>query len=147
MLLAAKNPVIWAGQGVLYAQASEQLAALAELLPAPVVCTNPGKSAIPDEHPLALGASTRNQPAAYTHYLGAADVVFAVGSSLTNTSFGPCVAGGQDDHPFDQRSERRQQGHPRGCGADRRRGAGARSADRRDRPTKGRAEAATRRPL
>src|SRR5262249_60050711 len=48
MLLAAKQPLLWAGQGVHYAEASEQLAALAELLPAPVVATNPGKSAIAD---------------------------------------------------------------------------------------------------
>src|SRR3979409_2278233 len=59
MLLAAKSPLLWAGQGVLYAEASEQLAALAELVPAAVVTTNPGKSAIPENHPLALGASTR----------------------------------------------------------------------------------------
>ena len=55
MLLAAKNPVLWAGQGIHYAEAGDLLAALAELLPAPVVATNPGKSAIPDSHPLALG--------------------------------------------------------------------------------------------
>src|SRR5262249_50653748 len=40
-LLAAKNPLIFAGQGVHYAQASDALAALAELIPAPVVTTNP----------------------------------------------------------------------------------------------------------
>src|SRR6202034_330950 len=54
MLLAAKNPLLWAGQGVHYAEAGDQLAALAELLPAPVGATNPGKSAIADSHPLAL---------------------------------------------------------------------------------------------
>src|ERR1700728_3634239 len=41
MLLAAKNPLLWAGQGVHYAEAGDQLAALAELLPAPVVATHP----------------------------------------------------------------------------------------------------------
>src|SRR5499433_2142467 len=46
MLLAAKNPILWAGQGVHYAEAGDRIAALAELLPAPVVTTNPGKSAI-----------------------------------------------------------------------------------------------------
>src|SRR3954452_2918171 len=35
MLLAARNPVLWAGQGVLYAEAGDRLAALAELIPAP----------------------------------------------------------------------------------------------------------------
>ena len=61
LLLAAKRPLIWAGQGILYAGASAQLAQLAELLPAPVACTNPGKSAIADNHPLSLGASTRSR--------------------------------------------------------------------------------------
>ncbi|MGE0035177.1 MAG: thiamine pyrophosphate-requiring protein [Xanthobacteraceae bacterium] len=95
MLLAAKNPVLWAGQGVLYAEASDRLAALAELLPAPVVTTNPGKSAIPESHPLALGASTRSRPKMFTDFMTKADVVFAVGSSLTRTPFGPGVPPGK----------------------------------------------------
>lgn len=95
MLLAAKCPVLWAGQGVHYAQAHDQLAALAELLPAPVVCTNPGKSAIADAHPLSLGASTRIQPRMYTEYMTRADVVMAIGSSLTRTSFGPALPTGK----------------------------------------------------
>ena len=95
MLLVAKNPVLWAGQGIHYAQAFEQLAALAELIPAPVACTNPGKSAMADVHPLSLGASTRNQPKMFTHYMKQADVVMAIGSSLTSTSFGPALPTGK----------------------------------------------------
>jgi acetolactate synthase-1/2/3 large subunit len=95
MLLAAKNPILWAGQGVHYAEAGELLAALAELLPAPVVTTNPGKSAIPDSHPLSLGASTRSRSKMFTDYMAKADVVCAIGSSLTRTSFGPAVPPGK----------------------------------------------------
>jgi acetolactate synthase-1/2/3 large subunit len=95
MLLAAKNPLLWAGQGVLYAEASERLAALAELIPAPVVTTNPGKSAIPESHPLALGASTRSRPKMFTEFMAKADLVFAIGSSLTRTPFGPGVPPGK----------------------------------------------------
>jgi acetolactate synthase-1/2/3 large subunit len=86
---------LWAGQGVLYAEASEQLAALAELVPAAVVTTNPGKSAIPENHPLALGASTRSRPRMFTDFMARADLVFAVGSSLTRTPFGPGVPAGK----------------------------------------------------
>jgi acetolactate synthase-1/2/3 large subunit len=95
MLLAAGNPVLWAGQGVHYAEAGDQLAALAELVPAPVVTTNPGKSAIPESHPLALGASTRSRPKMFTDYMARADLVLAVGSSLTKTSFGPGMPPGK----------------------------------------------------
>ena len=95
MLLAAKSPLLWAGQGVLYAQASDQLAALAELVPAGVVTTNPGKSAIPESHPLALGASTRSRPKMFTEFMARADLVLAIGSSLTKTPFGPGVPAGK----------------------------------------------------
>jgi len=95
MLLKAKNPLLLAGQGVLYAEASDRLSALAELIPAPVVTTNPGKSAIPESHPLALGASTRSRPKMFTEFMAKADLVLAVGSSLTRTPFGPGVPAGK----------------------------------------------------
>ncbi len=91
MLLAARHPIIWAGQGVLYAEASEQLLALAELAGAPIVMTNPGKGAVPESHPLALGASTRSRPKMYQHFLNKADLILAIGSSMTRTSFGPPI--------------------------------------------------------
>jgi acetolactate synthase I/II/III large subunit len=95
MLLAAKSPLLLAGQGVLYAQATDALAALAELIPAPVATTNPGKSAIPESHPLALGASTRSRPKMFTEFMAKADLVLAIGSSLTKTPFGPGVPPGK----------------------------------------------------
>ncbi len=95
MLLAAKNPLLWAGQGVHYAEAGDQLAALAELLPAPVVATNPGKSAIADSHPLALGGATRSRSKPFADFLKKSDVIMAIGSSLTVTNFGPGVPAGK----------------------------------------------------
>jgi acetolactate synthase-1/2/3 large subunit len=91
MLLAAKHPLLWAGQGVHYAEAADLLAALAELIPAPVVATNPGKSAIADSHPLALGASTRSRSKVFADFMKKSDLVLAIGSSLTVTPFGPAV--------------------------------------------------------
>ena len=64
-------------------------------MPAPVVTTNPGKSAIPESHPLSLGASTRSRSKMFTDFMAKADVVFAVGSSLTKTPFGPGVPPGK----------------------------------------------------
>jgi acetolactate synthase-1/2/3 large subunit len=95
LLLAAKNPLILAGAGIHYAQASAALAALAEAIPAPVATTNPGKSAIAENHPLSLGASTRSRPKMYTDFMAKADLVFAVGTSLTKTPFGPGVPPGK----------------------------------------------------
>ncbi|MDF2115049.1 thiamine pyrophosphate-requiring protein [Roseiarcaceae bacterium H3SJ34-1] len=95
LLLAAKNPLIWAGQGIHYAEAGELLTALAELIPAPVAATNPGKSAIAESHPLALGASTASRPKMYAEGMNEADLVFAIGSSLTRTPFGPALPRGK----------------------------------------------------
>ncbi|MDE0058833.1 MAG: thiamine pyrophosphate-requiring protein, partial [Defluviicoccus sp.] len=95
MLAAAKDPVLWAGQGVLYAGASEELIRLAELVPAPVVATNPGKSAMPETHPLACGSSTRSGPKMLFEFLARADLVLAIGSSLTRTPFGPSIPPGK----------------------------------------------------
>jgi acetolactate synthase-1/2/3 large subunit len=95
MLLAAQHPLLLAGAGVLYGGASEALAALAELVPAPVATTNPGKSAIPESHPLSLGASTRSRPKMFTQFMARADLVLAVGTSLTRTQFGPGVPAGK----------------------------------------------------
>ena len=48
--------MIIAGQGVLYAEATDELLALAELLDIPVMTTIDGKSAFPEDHALALGS-------------------------------------------------------------------------------------------
>src|SRR5258706_1139441 len=50
-LLAAKRPVIQAGQGGLYSEATPELVGLAELVPAPVYSTLAGKSAFPGRPP------------------------------------------------------------------------------------------------
>ena len=94
-LLAAKRPVIWAGQGVLYADATEQLRELAELTQIPVITTMQAKSALPDDHPLALGSANRTAPKNVFKWLGESDTVFAVGSGLTRTTFGIDIPAGK----------------------------------------------------
>jgi acetolactate synthase-1/2/3 large subunit len=95
ILTDAKNPIIFAGQGILYAEATPELIELANLLPAPVMTTNPGKSAFPENHDLSLGASTSSAGLHLTEFMKKADVVFAIGSSLTRTPFGPQVPPGK----------------------------------------------------
>jgi acetolactate synthase-1/2/3 large subunit len=86
VLAEAKNPVIVAGQGVLYAEASNELVELAELLQAPVTTTLEGKSAFPEIHPLSLGTGAGVMPLPVHEFLKKADVVFGIGCSLTRHS-------------------------------------------------------------
>ena len=82
-LVDAQRPVIFAGQGVLYAEATDELVELAELLQIPVMTTMLGKSAFPEDHPLSVGVgATVMTPHGYEAMLNA-DVVLAVGASLT----------------------------------------------------------------
>ncbi|MFQ5971711.1 MAG: thiamine pyrophosphate-requiring protein [Alphaproteobacteria bacterium] len=83
-LFAAEHPIIIAGAGVLYAEASAELRELAELLQVPVMTTMEGKSAISEKrHPLALGSGSGVMSGPVHHFLEKADVVFAIGSSMT----------------------------------------------------------------
>ncbi len=86
LLVRAKSPVLYAGAGVLFAQASEELRILAEMLSTPVMTTLNGKSVFPENHPLALGMGGYprgifgTKPAAV--FARKADVVFAIGNSF-----------------------------------------------------------------
>jgi acetolactate synthase-1/2/3 large subunit len=82
-LAGARRPIIHAGQGVLYAEASDELRELAELLQIPVMTTLEGKSAFPENHPLALGVGSSVMPRPVYHFLKDADVVLGVGCSFT----------------------------------------------------------------
>lgn len=82
-LKEAKNPIIYAGQGVLYAEAWDELRELSEILQIPVVTTMTGKSAFPEDHPLSLGVAAHVRTPAAKYFLGKADLVFAVGAGLS----------------------------------------------------------------
>ena len=86
-LLAAKNPIIFAGQGVLAASASRELVEFAELLRIPVMTTPNGKSGFPENHPMSLGTAGRARPATVDHFVDKADVILALGSSLTRSHY------------------------------------------------------------
>ena len=94
-LLNAKTPVIHAGQGVLYANATEELIELAELLQIPVMTTLAGKSAFPEKHPLALGSGSSVMNGCVYHFLGQADVVFGIGTSFTKHGMTTTIPSGK----------------------------------------------------
>jgi len=87
VLVEAKRPVIYAGQGVHYARAWQPLCELAELLGAPVTTSLQGKSAFPEDHVLSLGSGGRSIPKTVHHFLQAADVLFGVGCSFATSNF------------------------------------------------------------
>ena len=95
VLVEAQRPVIYAGQGVHYAQAWAELRELAELLAAPVTTSLEGKSAFPENHPLALGSGGRSIPRSVYDFLQNADVIFGIGCSFATTSYGVSMPPGK----------------------------------------------------
>ncbi len=95
MLLNAQRPVIYAGQGVHYAEAWASLRDLAELLEAPVTTSLGGKSAFPENHPLSLGSGGRSIPKTVHHFLQETDLIFGIGCSFSRTHFGVSIPEGK----------------------------------------------------
>ena len=93
-MLNAKNPIINAGQGVLMAEASDELVEFAELTNIPVMTTLAGKSAFPETHPLSLGTAASSGTLMAARFLEATDFVLGMGTSFTISSFNaPMPAG------------------------------------------------------
>ena len=86
ILLAAKNPIIYAGGGANLSGAHEALRAVAEHLQAGVASSPEGKGAVGDLSDLSLGAAFwRDSPLRAA--IHAADVVLVVGSRLALVTF------------------------------------------------------------
>ena len=79
VLAGAKNPLIWAGGGVMSSGASDALLRVAEHLQAPVMTTHEGKGAIPDSHYLSMG-SLKSRGDDFRNHLPHHDVFLAVGT-------------------------------------------------------------------
>jgi acetolactate synthase-1/2/3 large subunit len=95
MLLAAKRPVLYAGQGVHWAEAWCELKQLAELLAIPVTTSLQGKSAFDETHPLSLGSGGLAIPAPVHHFLKESDLILGIGCSFTQTNFGVMMPAGK----------------------------------------------------
>lgn len=94
-LVEAERPVIYAGQGVHWAQGWAELHVLAELLAIPVCTSLEGKSAFDETHPLALGSGGRAIPETVHHFLAKSDLILGVGCSFTDTAFGVAMPKGK----------------------------------------------------
>lgn len=94
-LVQARRLVIHAGQGVHWANAYAELKELAELLAAPVSTSLEGKSCFDETHDLSLGSGGAAIPGQLRHFLDQADVILAIGCSLSETSFGVSMPAGK----------------------------------------------------
>lgn len=94
-LAAADKPVIYAGQGINYAKAWDELKEIAELLNAPVTTSLEGKSTFNETHPLSIGSGGHATPKAVYDFLYDADLIFGIGCSFAITSFGTRMPDGK----------------------------------------------------
>ena len=94
-LLDAQRPIIHAGQGILYAEATDELIQVAEFLQAPVMTTLSGKSAFPENHPLSVGTGASSTTGGVYRFLSRADLAFGIGTSFTKSGFAVPIPAGK----------------------------------------------------
>lgn len=82
MIAAASAPIIVAGGGVIYSEASEELGSFASRYGIPVVETQAGKGAIPWDHPMNAGPAGTNGGLAANRLARDADLVICVGTRM-----------------------------------------------------------------
>ncbi|RUV75043.1 3D-(3,5/4)-trihydroxycyclohexane-1,2-dione acylhydrolase (decyclizing), partial [Mesorhizobium sp. M5C.F.Cr.IN.023.01.1.1] len=87
-LKSAKKPLVIAGGGVLYSQASGELAKLVQGAGIPACETQGGKSSLSDDHPLNMAAVGVTGTSAANRLAEEADVVLAVGTRLQDFTTG-----------------------------------------------------------
>jgi 3D-(3,5/4)-trihydroxycyclohexane-1,2-dione acylhydrolase (decyclizing) len=84
VIRSATRPLIVAGGGVIYAEATAELRAFAEAAGIPVAETQAGKGALRYDHPLALGAIGSTGTAAANAMAARADVVIGIGTRYSD---------------------------------------------------------------
>src|SRR5690625_4374606 len=100
LIATKKNPVIIAGGGVHYSEATDELAAFAEQFSIPVGETQAGKSALPWNHECNMGSIGSTGSLASNKLAKEADLIIAVGSRLTDFSTSSKVAFGNPNVEF-----------------------------------------------
>jgi len=79
LINSAQRPVILAGRGIVLANATEQILAMAEKGNIPITCTLLGLGGIPASHPLNMGMMGMHGEAAANHAIQEADLLLAFG--------------------------------------------------------------------
>jgi acetolactate synthase-1/2/3 large subunit len=88
ILKAAERPLLLVGGGIIWAEASQEVVRLAEMLMAPVATTIMAKGVIPEDHPLSLGIIGMHGKEAARKAFLEADVILAVGTRFSDRSSG-----------------------------------------------------------
>jgi acetolactate synthase-1/2/3 large subunit len=83
-IVQAKRPLILAGGGVVASEAWDELVEFAESLSIPVVTSSAGKSSIPTNHPLAVGAVGNYSRKVANDVAAKCDTYIVVGSNLSD---------------------------------------------------------------
>jgi acetolactate synthase-1/2/3 large subunit len=88
----ARQPIVYAGGGVLNAEASAELLALVEAARLPAVVTLMGKGCLPDSHPLNYGAPGMHGSKYANWALNKSDLIVAVGTRFDDRVTGKVSA-------------------------------------------------------
>ena len=86
MFLSAKKPLLFAGGGVQWSDACEELLAVAETTGAPVVTTDSARGAIPEDHPLSFGVVGSLGRISACEAMRGSDLVLGIGARFSDIS-------------------------------------------------------------
>jgi len=100
VLRSARRPLVVAGGGVIYAEATDALRAFAEATGIPVAETQAGKGSLPYDHPLSLGAVGSTGTTAANRIAREADVVLGIGTRYSDFTTASRTAFGNPDVRF-----------------------------------------------
>ncbi len=92
MIQASQRPVLYAGGGIIRADAAHELRAFAELANTPVVTTLMGRGGIPDSHPLCLGMPGMHGNYTAITAMQKADLLIAIGARFDDRVTGDLAA-------------------------------------------------------
>ena len=87
LIASADNPLFWAGGGVISAEASSELTAIAEFLQAPVITTGEGRGAISDRSHLSIGSFRFKNDTFFENRIDDHDLIIAVGTRMAYPEF------------------------------------------------------------
>lgn len=89
LISSANRITILVGGGVHFSEATNEVLRLAELLGAPIVTTMPGKTCIPQDHPLAIGVVGMHGRLEADMAIINSDLVICIGTRMSDRAIGP----------------------------------------------------------